>query len=251
MSDSADLPPGDARAGAEKPSPGESGAVEREGGAGEASGTSARPGDKGKPSGTGKRERYVSAWLEVAVLFITALVLAIFLQAFIIKPYVIPSPSMEPTLKEGDRVMVDRLTYHFRKPRRGEVIVFRFNPNDPANQTQGGNGLSRSLDLLAEVLNVTHPESLPFIKRVVGVEGDVVELKKGELYVNGQPYQADYSFISDGSDGRWVVPEGTVMVMGDNRPNSNDSRRWGFVPYRAIIGRAVAIWWPPGRWSRL
>ncbi|MGQ9476701.1 MAG: signal peptidase I [Actinomycetota bacterium] len=195
---------------------------------------------------------WLGAFLEVAVLFITALVLAIFFQAFIVKPYMIPSPSMEPTLKEGDRVMVDRITYHFRNPRRGEIIVFRFNPNDPGNKTQGGNSLSRSLDLLAEVLNLTHQESVPFIKRVVGVEGDVVELRDGQLYVNGSPYVADYDFISDGSDwGPETVPEGTVMVMGDNRPNSNDSRRWGFVPLGAILGRAVFIWWPPGRWTGL
>jgi len=199
----------------------------------------------------GGRGDWYAAALEVAVLFITALVLAIFLQAFFIKPFIIPSPSMEPTLQEGDRVLVDRLTYHFRKPRKGEVIVFRFNPNDPANATQGGNPLSRSLDLLAEVLNITHQEAMPFIKRVVGVEGDVVELREGQLYVNGELYQADYEYVSDGSNGRWEVPTGTVMVMGDNRPNSNDSRRWGFVPYASIIGRAVAIWWPPSRWQGL
>lgn len=200
---------------------------------------------------TGGRGEWFSAALEVAVLFITALVLAIFLQAFFIKPFIIPSPSMEPTLQEGDRVLVDRLTYHFRRPRRGEVIVFRFNPNDPANATQGGNPLSRSLDLLAEVLNITHQEAMPFIKRVVGVEGDVVELREGKLYVNSELYQADYEYVSDGSNGVWEVPKGTVMVMGDNRPNSNDSRRWGFVPYGSIIGRAIAVWWPPSRWKSL
>lgn len=201
---------------------------------------------------SGEGSHWLGAFLEVAVLFITALVLAIFLQAFVIKPYMIPSPSMEPTLKEGDRVMVDRITYHFRKPRRGEIIVFRFNPNDSGNHTQGANPLSRSLDLLAEVLNVTHQEAVPFIKRVVGVEGDVVELREGQLYINGSPYHADYDFISDGSDwGPTEVPEGTVMVMGDNRPNSNDSRRWGFVPLKAIVGRAVFVWWPPGRWTGL
>lgn len=200
----------------------------------------------------GEGPQWLGAFLEVAVLFITALVLAIFLQAFLIKPYMIPSPSMEPTLKEGDRVMVDRITYHFRKPRRGEIIVFRFNPNDSGNHTQGANPLSRSLDLLAEVLNVTHQEAVPFIKRVVGVEGDIVELRDGQLYINGSPYPTEYEFISDGSDwGPTEVPQGTVMVMGDNRPNSNDSRRWGFVPLEAIVGRAVFIWWPPGRWSGL
>lgn len=197
------------------------------------------------------RAHWIGLVLEFSVLFIIALVIAIYMQAFVTKPFMIPSPSMEPTLKEGDRVLVDRLTYHFREPRRGEVIVFRFDPNDAANWTRGGNGFSRSLDLLAEVLNITHQESLPFIKRVVGIGGDTVELRDGELFVNGEPYQADYEYVRDNANGKWEVPEGCVMVMGDNRPNSNDSRRWGFVPLRAIIGRAVAIWWPPSRWSSL
>ncbi len=221
---------------------------------GEAS-AKAAPGHAGRAGRSrregGERRGWLGAALEVAVLFITALVLAIFLQAFFLKPFIIPSPSMEPTLQVGDRVMVDRITYHFRKPRRGEIIVFRFNPNDPANQTRGSNPLSRSLDVLAEVLNLTHQESVPFIKRVVGVEGDLVELREGQLFVNGEPAAIDYEFLSDGSDGKWEVPEGTVMVMGDNRPNSNDSRKWGFVPLKAILGRAICIWWPPGRWSAL
>jgi signal peptidase I len=197
------------------------------------------------------REQWISLVLEMAVLFIIALVLAIYLQAFMIKPFIIPSPSMEPNLREGDRVLVDRVTYHFREPRRGEVIVFRFDPSDPANRTQGGNAVTRSLDLLAEVLNITHQESLPFIKRVVGIGGDTVELREGELFVNGEPYEEEYEFYQDNANGKWEVPEGTVMVMGDNRPNSNDSRRWGFVPLETIIGRAVVVWWPPSRWSSL
>jgi signal peptidase I len=213
-----------------------------------------REGEAGREPGKGRypsrnngkraREQWVALGLELAVLFIIALVLALYLQAFVIKPFIIPSPSMEPTLREGDRVLVDRITYHYRAPRVGEVIVFRFKPDDPANWTKGGNALTRSLDLLAEVLNITHQGSLPFIKRVVGEAGDTVELHDGELYVNGDLYEPEYEYIKDNSNGTWVVPEGCVMVMGDNRPNSNDSRRWGFVPYEAIIGKALAIWWP-------
>jgi signal peptidase I len=212
-------------------------------------------GGGGEPPEGGKkkadREQWIALGLELAVLFIIALVLALYLQAFVIKPYIIPSPSMEPTLLEGDRVMVDRVTYHYRHPRRGEVIVFRYLPEDPANWTKGGNFLTRSLDLLAEVLNISHQGGLPFIKRVVGEAGDVVQLRDGELYINDEHYEPDYQFIKDNANGTWLVPEGCVMVMGDNRPNSNDSRRWGFVPYQSIIGRAVVIWWPPSRWSSL
>jgi signal peptidase I len=206
---------------------------------------------EGKDEVIRTREQWIGLILELAVLFIIALVLAIFLQAFFIKPFMIPSPSMEPTLMEGDRVMVDRLTYHFREPRRGEIIVFRFNPNDEANWTKGSNPLSRSLDLLAEVLNITHQGELPFIKRVVGVAGDTVEMRDGQLYVNGEIEPENYEYIKDTSNGKWVVPDQAVMVMGDNRSNSNDSRRWGFVPYKAIMGKAIAIWWPPSRWTSL
>ncbi|MEW6553240.1 MAG: signal peptidase I [Actinomycetota bacterium] len=214
-------------------------------------GTADDGGPPRRPKDDRSREHLIALVLEFAVLFIIALVIAIYLQAFAIKPFMIPSPSMEPTLQEGDRVLVDRMTYHFREPRRGEVIVFRFDPNDTANWTQGSNGLTRSLDLLAEILNITHQESLPFIKRVVGVGGDTVELRDGVLFVNGEPYEAGYEYVKDNDNGKWEVPEGTVMVMGDNRPNSNDSRRWGFVPLQAVIGRGVLVWWPPSRWSTL
>ncbi|MDY6795932.1 MAG: signal peptidase I [Actinomycetota bacterium] len=199
-----------------------------------------------------KRNRWIALSLEIAVLFITALALALYLQAFLVKPFMIPSPSMEPTLKEGDRVISDRITYHFREPRMGEIIVFRYPPDNPANWTKGSNALFRSLDLLAEVLNITHQDGHPpFIKRVVGMGGDTVEMRDGLLYINGELEEVDYEYVRDSSNGKWEVPEGTVMVMGDNRPNSNDSRRWGFVPLEAILGRAVAIWWPPSRWSSL
>jgi signal peptidase I len=198
------------------------------------------------------REGRVALILEFSVLFVIALVIAIYLQAFAVRSYVIPSPSMEPTLQKGDRVLVDRLTYHFREPRRGEAIVFRFDPNDPANWTRDGNAIVESLDLLAETLNVIRQEGTPpFIKRVVGVGGDTVELRDGALYVNGEFYEAGYEYVQDRANGKWEVPEGTVMVMGDNRPNSNDSRRWGFVPLQAVIGRGVCIWWPPRRWASL
>ena len=217
-----------------------------------------RPETKGRdggeaPRGDGghrSRDQWIALVLEFAVLFIIALVIAIYLQAFAVKSFVIPSPSMEPTLQEGDRVLVDRVTYHFREPRRGEIIVFRFDPNDTANWTHEENILSEAMDLLSETMNVIRQEgSPPFIKRVVGTGGDTVELRDGVLYVNGEVYAADYEYVQDDANGKWEVPEGAVMVMGDNRPNSNDSRRWGFVPLQAVVGKAVLVWWPPSRWS--
>ncbi len=199
-----------------------------------------------------KHRGWLSLAVEIAVLFLIALVIAIFLQAFAIKAFEIPSPSMEPTLMEGDKVLVDRASYHFSTPNRSDIIVFRFNPNDPANLTQGTNFLSRGLDLLAETMNITHQDGSPFIKRVIGLPGETVEMKDGTVYINGQVLEEPYKHVKDNyTGGPWVVPDKCVFVMGDNRPNSNDSRRWGFVPYGTIMGRGIAIWWPPSRWSGL
>lgn len=216
--------------------------------------------EESKPSW---QKRVLNITVELVVLFIIALVIAVYAQSFVIKAYEIPSQSMEPTLIGGheeevdgppnDKIFVDRLTYHFRKPERGELIVFRFNPNDTANWTQGGNGITRSLDIMAEVLNITHQDSVPYIKRVIGLPGETVEVRDGgDVYINGELLdESGYTVVKGGPEGKWTVPEGMLMVMGDNRPNSHDSRRWGFVPYQAIIGRAVFIWWPSSRWGSI
>ncbi len=192
--------------------------------------------------------RILNALVEFMVLGIIALIISVLAQSFLVKAFEIPSISMEPTLKVGDRILVDRLTYHLREPRRGEVIVFRFNPSDPANRTQGSNPLSRTLDLVAEAVNVTHRESTPFIKRIVGLPGETVEVRGGSVYIDGEKLEEDYEVVRGGPEGTWRVGEGEVFVMGDNRPNSNDSRSWGCVPYETILGRAVLIWWPMSRW---
>ncbi|MHB8780661.1 MAG: signal peptidase I [Candidatus Geothermincolia bacterium] len=194
---------------------------------------------------------WASLAVEVAVLFLIALTIAIFLQAFVLKAFVIPSPSMEPTLQEGDKVLVERASYHFGIPERGDIIVFRFNPSDPANFSQGGNWLTRSLDLLAETMNITHQDGTPFIKRVVGLPGETVEMRDGFVFIDGEQLVEEYDLVRDGYTGQWAVPADSVFVMGDNRGNSNDSRRWGFVPLKSIMGRAVLLWWPPSRWRSL
>jgi len=208
------------------------------------------PAETAASDGSGRK--WLSLAIEIAVLFLIALVIAIFLQAFAIKAFEIPSPSMEPTLMEGDKVLVERVTLHFDHPNRGDIIVFRFNPSDPANLTRGSNFLSRDLDLLAETMNITHQDSSPFIKRIIGLPGETVEMKDGTVYINGQVLEEPYKHVKDNyTGGPWLVPNDSVFVMGDNRPNSNDSRRWGFVPFGAIMGRGIAIWWPPSRWSGL
>ncbi len=160
--------------------------------------------------------------VEVVVIVATAFVLALLIQQFILKPYAIPSPSMEPTLVEGDRVLVNRLAYHFRDPQRGDVIVF-----DPPGHVRG---------------------EPPLIKRVVAVGGDTVSVHDGVLWVNGvaqdEPFIKEHPII-DGFDEVEVKP-GYVWAMGDNRNNSGDSRVFGPVTEEDIIGVAFAIYWPPG-----
>jgi signal peptidase I len=155
-----------------------------------------------------------------------AFVLAILIQQFIVKPFAIPSPSMEPTLVEGDRVLVSRLSYHFRSPKRGDVVVF-------------------------------HPplvgDSEPYIKRVVAIAGDTVAVHDGQLWLNGvaqdEPFIKEHPIVVGFAE--VTVPTGYVWVMGDNRNNSGDSRKFGVVSVDSIIGVAFAIYWPPSHWGGL
>jgi signal peptidase I len=156
--------------------------------------------------------------LEVVLIVGAAFVLALLIQQFIVKPFYIPSESMEPTLVEGDRVLVNRFIYRFTDPDRGDVVVF-------------------------------HPPTSPgedFIKRVVAVSGDTVEVKDGKLYVNGEPQEEPYlaeSFIQ-GAFPEETVPDGYVFAMGDNRNRSGDSRVFGPVSLDAILGEGFLIYWP-------
>jgi signal peptidase I len=165
------------------------------------------------------RSRTVRWIVEVAVIVAAAFVLAFLIQQFVVKPFAIPSPSMEPTLVEGDRVLVNRLTLHFRSPHRGDVIVFH---------PPGGEG------------------SEPFIKRVVAVGGDTVSVRNGVLWVNGvaqdEPFIKEYPIVEDFPEK--TIDSGYVWAMGDNRNNSGDSRVFGPVNEDEIIGVAFAVYWP-------
>jgi len=180
------------------------------------------PGEAAPPLPEAKKRSSAVRWIvEVVVIVAAAFVLALLIQQFVIKPYVIPSPSMEPTLVEGDRVLVNRLSYHFREPERGDIIVFR----PPGSE-----------------------DSEPFIKRVVAVGGDTVAVRNGVLWVNGEaqdePYVKEYPILEDFPE--VSIAPGYVWAMGDNRNNSGDSRMFGPVSEEAIIGVAFAIYWPPG-----
>ncbi|OFW60600.1 MAG: signal peptidase I [Actinobacteria bacterium RBG_16_64_13] len=163
--------------------------------------------------------------IEIVIIVAAAFAIAMLVQAFLVKPFTIHQVSMRPTLEEGDRILINRLSYHFRDPESGDVVVFR----SP----------------------VTEGEDL--VKRVVAVGGDRVAVRAGSLYINGAA-QNEPHLLEQGFGGEYpetVVPAGEVFVMGDNRNNSGDSRFFGPISKDLIIGCAFVIYWPFGHWGGL
>lgn len=190
---------------------------------------------------------------------VIAIILALFIRAFVVQAFKIPSGSMKDTLLIGDYILVNKFVYGvkvpftnvtavpIKDPKRGEIIVFKF-PQDPSKD---------------------------FIKRVVGIGGDTVEIKDKKVYVNGALQQDDFTKHSDSrifanpkmypqdllrrdNLGPITIPEGKLFVMGDNRDESNDSRFWGFVDVSTVKGKAFIIYWSWDknqkigvRWNRL
>ena len=182
---------------------------------------------------------------EIPGLVLMAFVLALIIRTFLFQAFFIPSPSMEPTLIQGDRVLVNKIPYYFHDPRRGDIIVFS-NPNPEATPDRGFVG--GFFHWLFQGLGFQQPENEDFIKRVVGLPGDVVEGMHGSVYVNGvkliEPYLTQHTQPFPAT----TVPAGKLFVMGDNRGNSLDSRfGLGFVPIDNVIGKAFVKIWPPSR----
>ncbi len=179
---------------------------------------------------TNRQEWLREKWHDWIKPLLIAAVLAIFIRTFIFGPYKIPTGSMRPNLLEGDRIFVDKLTYRFREPNRGEIVVFKY-------------PLDRKKD---------------FVKRLAGFGGETLEIQDGQLLVNGEKLQTpsviaerfyynrdDWDFGKHGQ--AILIPKDHLFVLGDNSAQSSDSRNWGFVPRKDVIGRAVVIWWPPQR----
>jgi len=183
-------------------------------------------------------------FIDYTLTALVAIAMAVVVQSFVIKPYLIPSTSMANTLVPGQRVLVDRMVYRYRSVHRGDIIVFR----RPA------------------------PPNDVLIKRVVGLPGDTLSVSNGHLSVNGHELSEPYvdkvngvceptdpadALVSGDPNAPWslsrpyTVPAGHYFVMGDNRTDSADSRYWGTVPRSAIIGRAFFTYWPLGRVGQL
>jgi signal peptidase I len=187
----------------------------------------------GPLTGTGSRSWW-QGQRENLLTILLALLLAFGIRTFVAEARWIPSDSMLPTLEEGDRLVVEKVSYRFGPPRRGDIIVF----NPPAKLNFDG----------------------AYIKRVIGLPGDRIRIVDGEILINGIPLQEDYIYAppnyscpgercpgvpAQGSD--FVVPTGSYFVMGDNRNDSQDSHVWGFLPEENIIGNTIFRFWPLNR----
>ena len=165
---------------------------------------------------------------EWAESLLIALVLALLIRTFVVQAFKIPTGSMRPTLLEGDRLLVNKFIYRFKEPGRGDIIVFRF-PKD------------RKKD---------------YIKRLIAKSGETVEIKNGNIYVDDQIVEDPFIIRSNtyynkepygGINKKIKVPEKSFYVLGDNSASSRDSRYWGFVPQKNVIGKALFTYWPPKR----
>lgn len=174
-----------------------------------------------------EKVRSVVEWVAVIV---GALVVALLVKTFLFQAFYIPSGSMEPTLHEGDRVLVNKMSYRLHDLNRGDVVVFERPP--------GATG---------------DPNMQDFIKRVVGLPGDELESRDGVVFVNGmridEPYLNDPGTTANLAPTR--VPDGHVFVMGDNRSASSDSRSFGPIPVDSVVGRAFVRVWPLSNLSGL
>jgi signal peptidase I len=192
--------------------------------------------------GLPRRVRIAVDWI-VTIVGAIAIVLAI--KAWVVNPYRIPSSSMEPTLhcarpaqgceaRFSDRVLANRFIYHFHSPSRGDIVVFNVPPEAKIKCGAGGT----------------------FVKRIIGLPGDTVQDRvihgSGYIFINGQKLDEPYiqqSRRDIGPTRSWHVPQGEYFMMGDNRASSCDSRSWGFLPRKDIIGKVFMTYWPPNRIS--
>ncbi len=189
-------------------------------------------------------QRRWSGILELPILIVTALLLAVLVKTFLVEAFWIPSVSMVPTLEVGDRVLVEKVSYRLREPRRGEIIVFhRLDGFGPAE------GLAATVRSFFEGLGLVQPDGdIDLIKRVIGVPGDTVEVRGGRVLINGRRLREPYAAADDRDFAETQVPPGELFMMGDNRQQSDDSRfSLGTVDADVVVGRAFVIMWPPAR----
>ncbi|MDO3700662.1 signal peptidase I [Micromonospora sp. C28SCA-DRY-2] len=212
--------------------------------------------------------RQMPLWQELPLLLVVAFCLAVLIRTFLLQAFFIPSGSMEDTLLVGDRVLVNKVVYDVRDPKRGEVVVFRgtdrWAPQVDEEPDPGFLGkLGRTV---GDLVGVSRPGEKDFIKRVIGLPGDRVKCcdEQGRVTVNGTPLDETYVVRDSPLDippnprecrsrrfAEVVVPPGQIFVMGDHRLVSQDARCQGPVPIENVVGRAFTVVWPSSRWSAL
>jgi signal peptidase I len=202
---------------------------------------------------TATNKSLASSVLELVMIVVVAVGLALGIQAFVVKPYKIPSGSMEPTLHIGQRILVDRLAMDFSSPGVGAIAVFH-PPADYTSCTDPRQGANVAGNPNARACDVgdTKESSQTFVKRVVGVGGDHLQIRNGHVIRNGKQEKDPYIVPCNdvpicNFSGTIIVPKGDYYMMGDNRPDSEDSRFWGPIPESWIIGTAFFTYWPPNR----
>lgn len=170
-------------------------------------------------------QKVENPWVEAFKTITLSAVLAFGIRSFVAEARYIPSGSMLPTLQINDRLIIDKISYNFRNPERGDIVVF-----SPTDALKAQNFKDA------------------FIKRLLGLPGDKVEVKEGRVYVNDQLLKENYIEEKPNYNfGPVTVPPNQYLVLGDNRNNSYDSHYWGYVPRDRIIGRAVVRFWPLNR----
>lgn len=177
----------------------------------------------------GRDHAPINPWMEALQTIGLSIVLALGVRTFVAEARYIPSGSMLPTLEINDRLVIDKVSYHFKTPSRGDIVVF----HPPA----------------AAGAQFSHEA---FIKRVIGLPGEAIEIKNGTVYADGVALTEPYTEAPpDYAWGPKTVPQGSYLMLGDNRNNSDDGHVWGFLPSDRIIGRATIRFWPLDRLAYL
>ena len=197
-------------------------------------------------------ETGLGSFIELVVIVALAVGLAWTIQAFLIKPYRIPSGSMIPTLEIGQRVLVSRVNYHFSDPDVGDIVVFHppagaDPPNERCADPDAGQGTKAACDE-----GTAEPSEETYIKRIVAGPGDRLYVQNGHPVVDGVEAEEDFTRPCNGAPTcdlpeEIEIPDDQYFMMGDNRGSSDDSRVWGPVPRDEIIGQAFFTYWPPDR----
>lgn len=206
-----------------------------------------------KPDNSPAHHSSENPWIEGLKTIALSAVLALGIRTFVAEARYIPSGSMLPTLQINDKLIVDKVSYRFNDPKRGDIVVFI--PPDQASICLGYNPPNQPDGTLPNPATPKPEEPKPkdaFIKRVIGLPGDRVEVKQGQVYINGEALQEKY--IEDEPQYQLPqvkVPDNSYLVLGDNRNNSCDSHYWGFVERKNIIGRAIVRFWPLNRFGEL